>query len=353
MKRLLSVALVGSAAAVLFGCPIYAEERDYRVCTDGTCYSCPDPYLTSACSPWGCGSSFDCPGGYVCESRSRTCRVQGDAGPRAPDTRCAKPEDCPSGFTCSATNVCVRGDCATAGCPTGYACKLSGGSLRCVGGPSRDGGTGPDCTRDAECSAAGAGAKCLNGECITAENQCSDATQCPGANVQCVDGACTPACDANTPCPIGYACDRAKGVCTANPTPCGSGQTCGGGAVCVGDRCVAPCSNDGACPAGLVCVAGGCIPNQKPQFVCQTDGQQDSCNTGSICLRRNCYIACDPTADVAQCRTADRFNQCKSVSTANGTFAVCGSATNLGTECDPAQNKLCPSTKICIDGFCR
>ena len=83
----------------------------------------------------------------------------------------------------------------------------------------------------------------------------------------------------------------------------------------------------------MVCVGGGCIPDQKPQFVCATEGQQDACKMGSICLHHSCYIGCDMDASMP-CKNADQFDMCKSVTTGTGTYAVCGSNANLGNECD-------------------
>jgi hypothetical protein len=124
--------------------------------------------------------------------------------------------------------------------------------------------------------------------------------------------------------------------------------------VCVEQHCVAPCGSNNACGTGLVCVAGGCIPDQKPQFVCATEGKQYACASGSLCLHHNCYIACDSSSDAgAQCKNADQFNLCKSVTTASGTYSVCGSASNLGSDCDPTVGKNCSGGLICIDGFCR
>jgi len=33
-------------------------------------------------------------------------------------------------------------------------------------------------------------------------------------------------------------------------------------------------------------------------------------------------------------------------------YDVCGSATNLGSDCDPTIGKNCPGTGVCIDGYC-
>jgi hypothetical protein len=141
-----------------------------------------------------------------------------------------------------------------------------------------------------------------------------------------------------------------------NPTPCGTAPdatTCAPETTCAQNHCVTPCGADGSCAGGLVCVEGGCVPNQKPQFTCATEGTKDACATGSICLHHSCYIGCDPDAGSDACKSADQFNVCKSVPTSSGTYAVCGSSTNLGTDCDPTQGKACSGALLCIDGFCR
>ena len=35
------------------------------------------------------------------------------------------------------------------------------------------------------------------------------------------------------------------------------------------------------------------------------------------------------------------------------TYAICGTTTTLGSECDPSADKFCAMGKTCIDGFCR
>ena len=162
-----------------------------------------------------------------------------------------------------------------------------------------------------------------------------------------------PSCGPNEPCPTGYSCDDAKGVCTGNPTSCTSSAQCQGSAVCVQEHCVDPCGPGGTCAAGLVCVDGGCMPDQKPVFTCAVDGTQDACQQGSICLRHSCYIACDADAGPDACKSADTFNVCKTVTTSSGPHSVCGSEDNLGTDCDPTQGKNCAAPLICIDGYCR
>jgi hypothetical protein len=209
--------------------------------------------------------------------------------------------------------------------------------------------------RDAQCSNKGAGAKCLNGMCVLPVDQCTDSTQCGSA--QCVDGVCTASCGAQKPCPTGYACDDARGVCSKNPSPCTTSQQCSGDTTCVSGHCVNSCPPS-KCSVGSVCVNGGCIPDQRPVFACnktgaKPEGAQDACQSGSICLRRSCYITCSASdGGASTCRSADAFNICKSVATSGGSFAVCSTSTGLGTECSPT-GRTCDGSKICIDGLCR
>ncbi len=348
MKRAVSFVLFGLGAAILGGCPIYPADRDHRVCIGGDCYDCPDSFYSSACTAWVCNSDMDCPSGYACNSDRRCKLTDGQPPPPAGGTTCSKPTDCPSGETCGADNKCHSGDCSTSGCPSTYVCKLTGGVPACV--PINGGGGTSSCKSDKDCPSP-AGSKCLSGECVAPVNQCADETQCP-ANAKCVEGACTPACGPEKPCPTGYACDDAKGVCTNNPQPCTNSNQCNG-KVCVDEHCVDPCGAGNTCAPGLVCIDGGCTPDEKPTFVCAADGPGTGCVQGSVCLRHTCYIGCDADAGTEQCKTSDKFNQCKSVTTSSGTYSVCGSSTNLGSDCDPTQGKNCAAPLVCIDGYCK
>lgn len=348
MKRIVFFALLGTGAAVLGGCPIYPEGRDHRVCLDGDCYQCPDPYYSSSCSGWTCNSGLDCPSGYSCGS-DRRCHLGDAPTPPPSGTTCAKPADCGAGQVCGADNKCHPGDCSSFGCPSSFVCKVSGGVASCV--PTGQPGSSSQCKSDRDC-ATPAGAKCLSGSCVAPADQCADATQCSNG-AQCVQGSCTPSCSDTKPCPTGYACDATKGVCTNNPTVCTTSSQCSGGNVCVDEHCVAPCGAGGTCAAGLVCIDGGCTPDEKPVFTCNKEGVQDACQPGSVCLRHSCYIGCDADAGPDACKSADTFNVCKAVTTASGSYSVCGSNNNLGTDCDPTQNKTCASPLVCIDGFCK
>jgi hypothetical protein len=172
-KAWVSFVLLGLGAVVLGGCPIYPESQDHRVCLQsGQCFSCPNDYYSSDCYAYACGSDYDCPGGYVCSSYN-TC-VSGGGYPvdaTAPGNSCGRPSDCAPGYNCGADDQCHPGDCSNTGCPSGYQCKLSNGTLQCVANgfiPDGGGGDGPiftGCRNDKDCSAV-PGAKCLDGKCV-------------------------------------------------------------------------------------------------------------------------------------------------------------------------------------------
>jgi hypothetical protein len=378
-------AVVGAftlSAIALFGCPVYSGSQGQTTC-DSQGYCCDE---AANCHEWTCDFTSQCPAGNTCNGGYCTSGSY-DGG----------------GYYYDAGTDAT--DCSVNGCEEGYQCTLSNGVATCLpiedaatfdsGEP--DGSTGdtgtvdggkPDvvtivdagsdaqsfppftgCTTDTQCAAdSGTGSRCLDGVCTVAANECFDSSQCPvfgSANEECVQGVCTPSCAGGTSCPTGYACSTSDGgpsVCSGNPTPCSAGDggvACGSGTTCVDQHCVPYCSKpdsggDGGltCAAGLVCVDHGCIPDQKPVFVCNTDGQQDNCQAGSICLHHSCFISCDAPNQTA-CATQPQFNQCKPVTSSSGTYNVCGSATSLGTECNPTSGLNCTGAgAVCIDGFC-
>jgi len=361
MKRLLLGVSIFGAIAFLGGCPIYPSQTDNQVCNAGGCYSCPDgTYSNGTCVPWQCSTDTDCSPGYVCGSNNTCVPASQDAG---------------------------AGDCSQTGCPAGLVCKLSGGTTQCVPAPAgSDGGNGADaasgddaatpdassdtgtpadagadapdaamaagpCNADSACG--GQGAKCIDGQCAAQSQLCSDTTQCVATGEACVDGVCEPRCSASNPCPSGYACDFTRGVCDVNPSPCTTSSSCQGGSVCVEGHCAPPCSSGdaAACPTDQVCVNGGCIPDQAAAFTCQNDGQSgqlaNTCDTSSICVHHDCYVACG--FDAGACPSGEI---CKQVTVSAGTYAVCGTSSDLGSACDPASGNYCTGG-VCIDGYCK
>jgi Cys-rich repeat protein len=227
-----------------------------------------------------------------------------------------------------------------------------------IASDASDGSVAAACNANSDCG--GDGAKCIDGLCTPQSELCSDTTQCVTAGESCVDGVCEPHCSVNAPCPGGYECDFSRGVCNLNAQPCsGSGaSSCQGGSTCVEGRCVPPCAADdsgiGSCPGGQVCVNGGCIPDEAAQFSCLNDGQggqlATACSPTSVCLHHDCYAGCSPDGDAGGC--ADPTSLCKPVTVTAGTYDVCATASNLGSDCDPAAGKYC-SGGVCVDGFCR
>ncbi len=370
----------------------------------------------NTCIPWQCGDSSDCPTGYVCSGNSCVaapdagdcssgcpsgfiCKLAGGQAQCVPvsglgaDAGTARASDAGSAVSSEAgQEVDATSDSARADANWSAAPETSAGASDASTGPNvldaigasdaastpdsvflsdapiaaissdaspvSDGSLASACNADSECG--GAGAKCIDGFCVPQSRLCSDTSQCVTAGESCVDGVCEPHCSLAVPCPGGYECDFRRGVCNVNPEACsGSGtSTCQGGSTCVEGRCVPPCAtgdgSPGACPSGQLCVNGGCIPDQAAQFDCLNDGQggqlATACAPTSICLHHDCYAGCNPDAGATAC--SDPTAICKAVVIAAGTYDVCASSANLGSDCDPAAGKYCPSG-VCIDGFCQ
>jgi hypothetical protein len=338
MKRLLLGVVIFGGAALLGGCPIYPDNHSYQVCND--CCTSADCGPGSSCSPQG-----------FCVADSDASTSSGPCGICAAGTECTlaggvaqclpvgEVDDASVAVDSSTSITPVPED---AGTVTGDAAPDSAGN-------SDGGSSGIACNGDSEC---GGGAKCIDGLCTAPNQLCSDGTQCISPGDACVDGVCVPTCGTSAAlCPTGYQCDFNRGVCLVNPSPCSSSAQCQGGAVCVDTRCVAPCASGDTgsqCAAGLVCVNGGCIPEQQARFTC-ISGVNGACDPGSICLRGDCYPTCD--ADGGGCTAPGAV--CKSVTVEKVPFRACGTASNLGNECDPAAGNLCDTAStVCIDGYC-
>lgn len=257
---------------------------------------------------------------------------------------CGIPGDCAAGQTCSAGGVCVAGDCAAHACINQFVCGQSDGGLSCMrADPSA-------CSADSECAVGNA---CVDGRCTPSADLCSDQTQCAGGHV-CVEGKCVTSCGTDAQCPSGYRCRSELGICDIPVKGCTRTNDCGNAnSVCTQNACVPRCSALGTCNEGAgVCVSNGCVPPQKRGDECETDGAATGCGAGRICLHHHCYVSCDAPNETA-CAALYTFAMCKTVTTSSGTHAVCGSAQNLGGECDPTIGKACASGRVCIDGFCR
>jgi len=166
-------------------------------------------------------------------------------------------------------------------------------------------------------------------------------------------------CSSGYDCPSGYACQN--NYCVSGGGSCGSDFDCPSGQACGTDRqCHSGDCTTNGCPAGSTCTLSGgkaqCVnadagPADSGPTQCSVDGTQDICASGSICLHHNCYIACSPDAGADACKGADKLNVCKQVKAPNGTYSICGSDANNGTQCDATH--ACASPSVCIDGYCK
>jgi hypothetical protein len=402
MKRVLLGVTVLGALAVLAGCPIYPSNSDggsYQVCDSNACFDCPDPSYSDACVYWSCNTSADCPFAYSCSDV--TAPGGGGLACLASSTEDASAggcaEGCPTGYICAIENgatscipigvlpvndagvvspmvdgsVITSSDAsswedapfdATVPWTDGSALDASFADVGPVGdgatslsdGALEAGALGALCNADSQCTTAGSGAKCVDGLCTPQSQLCSDGTQCLAAGEVCVDGICLPTCSGSAACPAGYACDFTLGVCSGNPDACTSSSACSGGAVCVDGHCAAPCAAADAgpqCTPGQVCVNGGCIPDQEAQFTCPIDGATCSLTGGGsgVCVHGDCYVGC--SGDGGACSGATPV--CKEVPDNRGSYAVCGTATDLGDECNPAFGAYCTGGQLCVDGYCK
>lgn len=369
-RSLLPFAAVGTLATVLSGCPIW-DEGDYYDdgCYDEcSCYGeCGSPCSTqSQCgSEEVCGAdnqchfgecdTWGCPIGYVCDAKLECVPDgqlggfgggdEGGAGGGGGGTEavyCGNPDDCGALQYCAPDGTCHDGDCTADGCIYGFICDELPESPVCVRENPNGCGSDGDCADPAD--------KCVSGECTPPADLCFDQTQCPSGDV-CADGKCVPSCAGGDTCPSSYSCTSGVELCTTPVLACTITNDCGGfDNVCVEGTCV-PRSIDGFCDADSIWVDNGCIPNQSASFVCTTDGVQDVCASGSICLHHSCYISCEAPNQTA-CDGLPEIDQCKDVTTPSGAHSVCGTEENLGDECDPTTQTACADGFICVDGYC-
>jgi len=400
----------GLLASVLAGCPVFTDNGDQGgpecttrdcsgpgVCTqptdcpinttcgsDGQCHSgdctqsgCPSRFTcvvdpssqTASCDPTtgagggsptsstgttmsstssGMGGGSSSTGGSSPTSSSSTSSGMGGTGGAPPKpVYCGHPSDCANGTICGKDGTCQPGPCSSSNtCVYGYSCVMGACQSPTQGACNSD----ADCSNGSVCIAGPDG---KGGVCTTPANQCFDGSQCKSGE-NCVNGKCTLGCKSNSDCRDGFTCNTSTGVCSGIAQTCNVTNDCGSSTeVCVGGACVPRSSNASCASPGDVWDENGCVPNQAPSFICQNDGVQDACATGSICLHHDCWISCDPPAQNA-CANQPTLSTCKPVTEGTKTYNVCGTATNLGNQCGTGANDMtCSSGFTCVDGFCK
>jgi len=215
----------------------------------------------------------------------------GDGGGNGDNPICQKDDDCPSGQKCrggvceevsacdcnydcgerSSSLICNRGshECEAGTAPADqcsdtcdcYANETCSGN-QCV--PS--GGEGDECQTDQDCDAT---EKCLDHRCVPKD--CTTREECAGAVcLVCQNSECTapPAvCQGDLDCCVGFHCNF--GSCAEDAHGCQSDDDCDDLALprCVDEECMPECVSDLDCGGGQICinnkcVSPGCTPEQ-------------------------------------------------------------------------------------------
>lgn len=106
-----STLVVGGAAALLLGCPLYEDT---------------------------CDSRNDCTIGYQCNRFTQRCEEN------VLEVGCLRPDQCGPGETCTPDFTCRPGSCQFHGCVRGFRCDVQDGAHACLpdGAISSDAGDG-------------------------------------------------------------------------------------------------------------------------------------------------------------------------------------------------------------------
>ncbi len=288
-------------------------------CTD-------DAQCTSGfCTDFVCCFSQTCPTGQICNAQGHagTCNLAPTRTPTPTATPTPQPTgaSCGSGPQCQSTN-CVDGICcATASCPTGQRCDITGSTGTCT---TRK-GIGDQCGKDTDCVTDNCDPN--QGKCAAVKTATPTPTQTPrnpgapcGNSNQCPDGyVCSTdqrVCCTSDSCPSGQSCtvSGSLGDCTNIPTPtrtptmrigggiacnpsnpdCPDGSSCDPvtGVCCDTPDCLAPDRCD------IYGFAGSCVPPLPEGEAClfNTDCEDPLiCAFDAINNRFECTAPPDPT----------------------------------------------------------
>jgi len=331
-----------------------------------------------ACGPDGCGGSC---GTCGC---GKTCTAAGLCSFTACQGKACGPDGCGGSCgTCGCGDTCQSGQCVYTAC-NGRECGSDGCGGSC--GSCADHGANATCTANGTCACTPScvGKACGDDGC---GGSCGD---CPGAEDQCVDGACvwqggcferaTPGCDhclcEQCVCALDpwccssdwnwwcvnectwdcQGCGACTPTCPADPTFCGLDgcnqpcRTCPAGQACFADHCCTPacapgqCGDDGCgglCPT--TCAAGQyCADFAGGDARCHAGAAGDPCDTAERC---DDGVAC----------TVDQCTNGKCAFDASGCCASDAQCDDGDDACttDSCQAGTCVHTPTFAAGCCR
>jgi hypothetical protein len=322
---------------------------------------------------------------YMCDAEAGVCKagdfdscsVQNDCmdGLDCVEGLCLTP--CTSNLECDMSRFCAAGKanhCWYNLCGNGPAGELSGnftpvdnGNLggACLA-DAPQGATPTICEVDTDCAVLGDNARC-NTALLECEVTCSNDNSCgddPWASCKRTEAAAVPACDNDTPCAEGTACE--DGSCVV---PCSSDLVCGEHTRCTGDLtdpvgddakfCVAVdgvcqtmagdghcvevrANNDGTEWVGL-CIAGGYLGEGE---TCGLDAERSEkellCGNGAVCA-----IATDEGTGTCQqgCAADDSHGSVRCANEADSCLG--GACIPESAFCDPADTNGCTENTRC------
>lgn len=324
--------------------------------------------------PPSCDESTPCPAGYICIMDCWSCdAATGQCPPCDPNTdpncgttmckgycqpmngECQTNEDCryPDGQI----GFCINGKCVNqqipcdenGACPPGMMCMGT-----CSGCDPATGQCPPDpvceaycvpvdpprCYSDFDCrNSAGQMGRCLNGQCVFGQLQCSSDWQCP-PNYRCDLLQCVPGCDPS------MMPDCCYGVCVPNGQP-----YCRDDSQCIQNGVAGRCING-------QCVFDGCGCPDVWDPVCAT-----VCDASGMCFERTFPNACYARCNNARVEYAGECGQnrtctddaacgpgyyCEFCLGANGDPA--GPCSDVGV-CLPLPDMVCQSNQDCPQGY--
>jgi hypothetical protein len=310
------------------------DNKSVNSCGTSSCNACPTAAnATAACDGTKC--SLKCGGNlFLCNGICQQCCNDGQCG---------------AGKACS-NNTCVTACVPNVSCTTGL-------------GPCRAGKTA--------CASPTSQAECRDSGTDDSRNTCGSGNVCKGGT--CVT-ACKPggSCTQNIgPCKAGkYVCDTP----TSQPDCRESGNddnhnTCGGGQLCSGGRCVAACKPTGNCNASACHRSMSVCKTQIGSPTCEetVDDNAGGCAGGQKCQSGKCVSACTPTNNPCNghgtcnsngtCDCRDRWIQSGSTCTDPCAGVSCGGAHGKcnGGACfcnDGYSGEHCetPPVTVCPDG---